>query len=426
MTIIQLIKSLKPKRREHWMMLCILFYVIITPITYQINVSLPVINAIHCSFTTIFLCLMIFYMRHIPFAGWTRFFYLVMFVWSLWLTFEMFFLVDFKQAIDGYKGWTTFILTLFAHDQFIPNIMPFMLMSLASYYRFDFRYFFRLMWLLCILYICLYPFAFWSMTHYKLQSYSWADGYGDFINHSTIGISSLAPCAIMIFLKRYLSGLQWKCYLFSYIGSLLLIAFMARRGATVMSLFTLVMCWTLYTFSNKGKSRFYLVILFIILAFLGFVLFSNMADSFFINLINRGVEDSRTGVEESFYYDMSTTSDWIFGRGWLGTYYDPLFGFYRPSIETGYLTMILRGGLIYFIPYIAILSISAIKGIFNSGNLICKAFGIICFIHILRLYPSGIPFFDFYTFCLWLGIWVCNNEYYRNLSDDEVEYLLFR
>ena len=38
--------------------------------------------------------------------------------------------------------------------------------------------------------------------------------------------------------------------------------------------------------------------------------------------IDRGNEDTRTGVEEYFYNDMNT-KDWILGRGINGEYYCP-------------------------------------------------------------------------------------------------------
>ena len=68
-----------------------------------------------------------------------------------------------------------------------------------------------------------------------------------------------------------------------------------------------------------------------------YVLFNNMADSLFASLIERGTEDTRESVEQGFYDDMKSTEDWLFGRGWFGQYYEPAFGIYRSSIETGYL-----------------------------------------------------------------------------------------
>ena len=60
----------------------------------------------------------------------------------------------------------------------------------------------------------------------------WGDKgtYGDFISNSTIGIASIAPVVIMIYFKRYLSKRHWQWYLITYIGSVLMTAYLARRG----------------------------------------------------------------------------------------------------------------------------------------------------------------------------------------------------
>lgn len=128
------------------------------------------------------------------------------------------------------------------------------------------------------------------------------------------------------------------------------------------------------------------------------MLFSNMAETFFATLMERGDEDSRSGVEESFYADMKTETDWIFGRGWFGAYYDPIFNKPRLGVETGYLTLILRGGLFYLIPYVIILLFSFYNGYFRSNNLFCKSFGILCLMQIINLYPFGWPAFNFFHF----------------------------
>ena len=156
-----------------------------------------------------------------------------------------------------------------------------------------------------------------------------------------------------------------------------------------------------------------------------FVLFTNLSDSFFSTLIERGDEDSRSGVEESFYSDMKSQADWLFGRGWFGQYYEALTGYYRSAIETGFLALILRGGCLYLVPYVSCLLLSFCNGYFKSNNLFCKSFALLCLMQFLSLYPYGWPAFNFFHFIIWLGVWICNNCRIRQMTDQQISFLYF-
>lgn len=182
----------------------------------------------------------------------------------------------------------------------------------------------------------------------------------------------------------------------------------------------------MYALSDKKTSKFKMVLMAAVVIGLGYMLFSNMADSFFATLFERGDVDSRSGVEESFYADMKSQIDWAFGRGWFGQYYEPIFRTFRSSIETGYLALILRGGFLYLIPYVAILFFTVFNGYFKSRNLFCKSFAIMCLMQIISLYPYGWPAFDFFHFTLWLGVWLCNIEQFRKLTDNQIVEKIFK
>ena len=182
----------------------------------------------------------------------------------------------------------------------------------------------------------------------------------------------------------------------------------------------------MYALSDKKTSKFKMILMATIVVGICFVLFTNMSDSFFSTLMERGDENTRSGVEESFYADMKSQLDWIFGRGWFGRYYDPIFSVFRSSIETGYLALILRGGFLYLIPYVVTLGITAFTGYFKSKNLFCKAFAIMCLMQIISLYPYGWPAFDFFHLFLWLGVWGCNIKTFREMDDNQVFIRIFK
>lgn len=425
MYITSLVESLKPSRREHWMMLAILVYSLSGMLKYYAPSTLC--NALTTVSALIFIWFVLKHVHGFNLKGITGIFYMILILWSVCLTFHMFFIADVRSTFTDYHGLTTWLLAYFGSTMFLPNLIPFVILAFPRNYQFDFKYLWRVMWLMCILYLCYYPFAFWNMTHYswsfdQMAGSEWGDKgtYGDFITNSTVGIASLVPVVIMVYFKKYLKVKQWKWFLVAYVGSILIQAFLARRGGLVMSVLYLVLAWGMYALNDKRISKFKMVLLAAVVIGLGYMLFANMADSFFSTLVERGNEDTRGGVEDGFYADMKTQSDWLFGRGWFGQYYEPTFGKYRSSIETGFLALILRGGYLYLVPYVSLLALTFFNGYFRSRNVFCKSFAIICLMQIVSLYPFGWPTFDFFHFTLWIGVWLCNSPQLRRMTDEQI------
>lgn len=71
-------------------------------------------------------------------------------------------------------------------------------------------------------------------------------------------------------------------------------------------------------------------------------------ESYLVLLLDKLDKNTRSGVEMAFYKDMSWM-DWIIGRGMTGTYYcwevSDIDRLNRLVIETGYLNIILKGGI---------------------------------------------------------------------------------
>lgn len=431
MYIVSLIKSLKPHRREHWIMLSILGYSLVGVLKYYL--PNPVCNALMALSAFIFIMVVCKHASGFHLKGITGLFYGVLIIWSLCLTFHMFFIADIRSTFVEYHGLTTWLLAYFGSPMFLPNLIPFVILAFPRNYQFDFRYLWRVMWLLCILYMCYYPFAFWNMTHYswsmeRIDGSEWGDKgtYGDFITNSTRGIAALTPVVIMVFFKRYLSPKRWKWFLGASVGSILIAAFLARRGNLALSVLYLVLAWVMYSLNDKKTSKFRMILMATIVVGVIFVLYTNLSDSFFSTLIERGDEDSRSGVEENFYADMKSQVDWIFGRGWFGQYYESSSGIFRSFIETGYLALILRGGFLYLTPYVVTLGVTAFTGYFKSKNLFCKSFATMCLMQIISLYPYGWPAFNYSHFFLWLGVWVCNIKTFREMEDKQIFVRMFK
>lgn len=428
---IRLVKSLKPYRTEHWLMLFILFYSLVGIVKYYITIGF-LLNATYAICGAAFIWVILRHWGRCPLTGMSRFLYVVLTAWTVLLTFRMLIIDDVRATFTEYKGITTWLLAYFESQLFLPNMMPLFLLTLSWRKGFDFGYLWRIMWMLCIAYVCYYPIAFWSMTHYSwsfdtLPGTVWGEEgtYGDFIRNSTRGIAAIAPVVIMVYFKKYIPNKQWRWFLVAFVGSMLIQAYLARRGGLATSALYLILAWMMYSFSDKKTSKIKMIFIAVFAAVTCVVIFNKAADSFLSTLAVRGYEDTRAGVEENFYADMNSITDWIFGRGWFGQYYDKIFGMARNGVETGYLTLILRGGLLYLIPYVGMLALSFFNGYFRSKNLFCKSFAIMCLMQIICLYPFGWPQFDFLHFVIWLGCFVCNNKNVRLMNDDQIKHAFF-
>lgn len=344
--------------------------------------------------------------------------------WTAMLVVRMF-LVDANLIIDlplqkammafflGYRVWPIFLI-------FIPYV-------LGHRQDVDMGYYVRISVVMAIVFLILYPFAFHNMVNFQFVMFG-AEGenYQDFISSSTLGVRALCPCMIILFWKRYIPQKMWLIVLLACIGDLVMTMYMARRGSTVLAMIYFLLLWYLYTVRSGSRQWAKQIVIVGMLIYMVYIVFTNLADSFFSLLVERGTEDTRGGVEYSFYKHFNSTTDWIFGRGLLGTYYDQIFREYRSSIETGYLFITLRGGLLYLIPYVLLLVISGIRGYFKSRSIFIKSVAIFMLMSILELYPWGYPTFSFKFFIIWLGIYICNSRYFLELSDAEVQNVFFR
>lgn len=331
-----------------------------------------------------------------------------------------------KQILTG----STFLL---------PMLFPFILFFKND--RISLRFLFYWFAIFCFIYLLLSPWALWSMTHYSwsMDNLMWGDdaegGYGDFIQNSTHSIDVFGSIAFTYYCKKYLSGKWWKYFLFATIISLFILIYMARRGGVVMSLgYMLVAYWIYIRKSKSTGTKFIQFVLLLVLVLFGYILFIGLSDSLFSLLIERGLEDSRTGVEVSMQadFDKNPIDYWI-GRGQWGTYYDPGFDYLfqkgnglRWGVETGYLTMIMHGGYIYLGLYLLILIPNGIKGVLLGKNIFVNSLGALILLSVLELYPFGWPTFDFKYLVIWIGVYICSQPYYRNMNDDQIYEQFFK
>lgn len=196
----------------------------------------------------------------------------------------------------------------------------------------------------------------------------------------------------------------------------------ARRGLIFMSSSLIIFSYISYLFTSKRK--FFLLFLSMVIVLIAGIWVNSIyrpEKSIFGFILERGDEDTRTNVELYFYNDMKT-NDWILGRGINGQYYCPdieqdQLTNYRDVIETGYLQIILKGGIISLGLFFLITIPAIIKGLFYSQNLLSKAAAIWIFLVLISLYPAIINTFSLRYLLAWICIGICYSKNIRNIPE---------
>jgi hypothetical protein len=199
-----------------------------------------------------------------------------------------------------------------------------------------------------------------------------------------------------------------------------------------MSFSILVLSLFFYQYANKTRVINIVLSLFFvsIVTFAAIKTYENNQKNTFGLITQRIGQRTRTEVEQYFYRDLQS-KDWIFGRGMNGQYFCPgvnegigKITIYRKVIETGYLQIILNGGLISLILLLMISIPAIIKGVFYSKNILSKAAGVWIILFLLFMYPGTMTIFSLYYLLVWISIGICYSNEIRQISDEEISNML--
>ena len=215
------------------------------------------------------------------------------------------------------------------------------------------------------------------------------------------------------------------------IVTLLFAIIRARRGLVFITFNIILFSYLTYFLGSKRKVLIlYFSVLTIILGIFYASNIYNISNNKLLGyLANRSTADTRTVVELYFYDDMKTI-DWIAGRSIQGQYFCPDLEEdqatdYRSVIETGYLQIILKGGIISLGLLLLIMLPALIKGIFFSRNHLSKAAGIWIFLFLINLYPQNAVAFNFSYLLVWISVGICFSKNIRKMSDKEIRENLY-
>ncbi len=207
------------------------------------------------------------------------------------------------------------------------------------------------------------------------------------------------------------------------IVSILFAIYRARRALIILTLAPLVISYILYLYAQKKNFMGVLIPFVLVFLFLTFGgnFFDNDPPKIFRLLSDRGTEDTRSGVENYFYLDMKPL-DWVIGKGIMGKYYCPNIDLgtmtdYRQMIETDYLYIILKGGIISLALLLLMAIPAVIKGLFHSKNILSKASAIWILLFVLELYPANVSNFSLHYMLFWIAIGICYSDVIRNTPE---------
>ena len=229
---------------------------------------------------------------------------------------------------------------------------------------------------------------------------------------------------------KYLS--KWKALICLLVCMVALLSFtyLARRNAIVTFsgfLFTSVFLYFKETSAARLVKFFPLGVLFLLLA----VAFTGkIPDSLTSNLAERALDDTRTGVFDTFFKGMQ--GHWVFGKGMNGTYYSPIeetvlddgatFGAVenRDIIETGYLQIMLNGGLVELVLYLLVLIPAALLGIFNSSNAFTRSCGFLILLWLVDMAVFGVPTLYLQYIFIWISVGICYKKSFRQMPEEAI------
>ncbi|MFT3932615.1 MAG: hypothetical protein QM726_03285 [Chitinophagaceae bacterium] len=250
-----------------------------------------------------------------------------------------------------------------------------------------------------------------------------SDGYQEYIGLIDFPLQFLTVASFLLLCHSFVRP---RYRYISYIATLLSLytaLFTARRGNLFMYMVIVLFAAYIFIIASKKSTRILKIIVGVSASTIGILLFITYSSSSFSFFLERLDEDTRSGVEDFFYYSFNGhTLDWIIGRGINGSYYCPIFtNTNRGVIETGYLHMILKGGIIYLGLFVIILLHAAYLGFFKTKNVLSKGMAFYILAHIIFLMPYGLPMFSFEYIILWVCIAYCESKAFRMCTNNELK-----
>lgn len=212
---------------------------------------------------------------------------------------------------------------------------------------------------------------------------------------------------------------QRKCIHVSALISVICAGIFARRGIILLYIVTYMM-WLFISLSNQSLSkRISSLVKIGIFVLLLLCILINYGEILFPTLFNRLTDDTRSYTELELIKDFAESGDLMWGRGILGTYNSIIENGIpedRMGIETGYLDMVLRGGVVYVALYLLFIMPPLARGFFYTHSKVLKNMVIysLVFVFYFNTASSNMSLSIRYFLFLYC-VFICYQKKYRSL-----------
>lgn len=301
-------------------------------------------------------------------------------------------------------GIKDILLDKFAIDGIPVYILPFVILLLPNR-----RYFLSILEVLFYSVLLMLPI--------------WLINSGDLLQEAFYGesVGAYLPffCPLLFLFWRKIDIRKIVLLLVIYLFYFILMLLNARRNMIVsLSLFFIVaLLASNSTLLRRNMRAIILVISAIILSITIVVAsWGTLSTTLFDRVLYRGIENTRSQVELLFIYDLASSpaSDWIIGRGIDGAYEQISQNMEtmetqseRDVIETGYLYLILKGGIVYLLLIMIFLFTAFFKGI-SCHKPLFTGLSLFLLIYLLDLYMTNpVSFFSVKTVIFWFIVSLC-------------------
>lgn len=249
----------------------------------------------------------------------------------------------------------------------------------------------------------------------------------------TIGIFDIGSSFLLLSShfskKKYTTSIVTGYFLLMIV----LWSFYGRRGMLIETILLLVFMILIRLRSSllriADRVKIYYSVLLIILGILVFGYIFNSSYVFQRGFSKQAFEESRGMVFEDFFSDFKSNSDWLFGRGIDAKILRTIDEEHGASnfLENGFLTILLKGGLLYLVPFTLIFLRAVYLGFFKSKNDLVKGLASIVLIHLILMLSFNVPEYSTRYILTWICISACFNPELRQYTDTEiVEALNFK
>lgn len=243
---------------------------------------------------------------------------------------------------------------------------------------------------------------------------------------SMAAVYCLINCSFLLCLYRNITSKVRNISTALLILTILVAMIAGRRGYSVIGLIFLAEFLFLFIVLDNEKPLLLKIIITIIVIYGAYMYYVGNAETQFKMFSARLDTDSRSDV---FYYwgkDMNKDFlNWIIGKGVSGGYWDGSFGMVRPNIENGVRNCLLKGGLLYLVPYMGLSIQACYLAFFKSKSSFMRGLAIYIFTLLGFMFVWGNPSMSFFHLNLWISyMWIFNSKL-RRMTDEQINTTLY-